>query len=189
MLTLGKKKMFIIIDSTNGRVTEMFTDELAPAGSVEVSDEQYAAILDFWPDVAFVGGEVKELDYASYVTFDIARDRKMFEINTLYENSFAMTKIDTPPSEADTWTKQENEARKWLADNTQPTPLIDKLAAFRGVEKEWLIEKVIAKADAYVEFIGIITGMRQKYEDMVKAATTIEEINAIAPTYDLGDLS
>jgi len=177
--------MFIVVDPTNNRVLQFYTQELAPAGSIEITDEQHADILTKWPDVAFVDGQVKELDYATYVTFDIARQRKMIENNTIYETAFAKTKVDTPPSEADTWTKQEYEARNWLANKALATPMIDAMATMRGMDREVLLEKVIAKADAFSAYIGAITGLRQRYEDQILAATTVEELARITLDYTL----
>jgi len=82
-----------------------------------------------------------------------------------YEKEVAKLTEGVPPSEVATWTKQELEARSYIADNNAPTPLIESLATARGVDKVYLINKIIEKADAYASAIGTLTGIRQKVED------------------------
>ena len=84
-----------------------------------------------------------------------------------------------------TFDKQEQEARSWLDDNTVSTPLIDALALGRGIDKAELVRRIIVKAEAFATATGYLTGQRQRYEDMLGAATTSEEIAAIVPEYKL----
>lgn len=82
-----------------------------------------------------------------------------------YENQVAQLTSGVPQSEIATWAKQELEARGYVVDNTFPTPLIDSLCSARGVDKDYLVSKIIEKADLYASAIGQLTGLRQKQED------------------------
>lgn len=88
-----------------------------------------------------------------------------------------------PESEVLSWTKQEQEARDWVADSTTETPLVDALAAERGIDKAELVGRIIAKADAYTLAVGVAVGRRQRLEDQVSAildAHAAGEIDAAA---------
>ncbi len=57
-------------------------------------------------------------------------------INTEYTNKVKALTVDVPNDEVLTWTKQEAEARGYLASNMTETPLLDSLCAARGVTKD-----------------------------------------------------
>ena len=96
---------------------------------------------------------------------------KRKNINRDYELAITQLTAGTPESEKGTWSKQEAEARAYTADNTAPTPLIDGIATARGVDRVYLIGKIIEKADAYTVAIAQLTGARQSKEDQLMAGT------------------
>ena len=110
---------------------------------------------------------------------------KLNEINALYQQSIATLTPTYPDDERLTFDKQEQEARAWLADNSAPTPFVDALAAGRQMDKAELVNRIIAKADAFAVASGILTGQRQRYEDLLDAAKSAEEVAAIVPEYSL----
>lgn len=89
------------------------------------------------------------------------------KLNTEFEDSVAQLTSSTPQSEISTWIKQESEAREWLKDNSAVTPLIDAICTNRGVEKDYLVSKIIEKSDAYAVALGELTGLRQKQEKLI----------------------
>ncbi len=110
---------------------------------------------------------------------------KLNEINILYQQSIATLTPTYPDDERLTFDKQEQEARAWLADNSTSTPFIDALAAGRQMNKAELVGRIIAKADAFAIASGLLTGQRQRYEDMLDAASTADAVAAIVPQYSL----
>lgn len=86
-------------------------------------------------------------------------------INDWYEGEVAKLTKGAPNTEISTWDKQEREARAYVADNSASTPFIDNLVLARGVTKEYLVGKIIEKADAYAIAVGALTGERQRRED------------------------
>lgn len=113
---------------------------------------------------------------------------KLAEINTEYQKNIATLTPGYPDSEKLTFDKQEAEARAWLLDNTAHTPFIDALAAGRRMDKSELVQRIIAKADAFALASGSLTGQRQRYEDVLNAAKTPEDIDAIIPQYILPEI-
>ena len=114
--------------------------------------------------------------------------RKLAEVNAAYTAAIAALTPTYPDDERFTFDKQEAEARAWLADNSAPTPFVDALAAGRHMDKAELVARIIAKADAFALASGSLTGQRQRYEDMLDAASTLADVAAIVPVYALPDL-
>ena len=111
--------------------------------------------------------------------------RKLAEINAACDAALAALTASYPSSELLTFDKQEAEARALLADPEAATPFLTPLAAARGLETEELARKVIAKADAFTTASGHVIGLRQKDEDRLKAAQSVEDVAAIVPEYRL----
>ena len=113
------------------------------------------------------------------------KSRKLAEINDAYQVAIATLTPTYPDDERLTFDKQEQEARAWLADNSTPTPFVDALAAGRQMEKAKLVNRILAKADAFALASGSLTGQRQRYEDMLDVAETADAVAAIVPQYSL----
>lgn len=116
------------------------------------------------------------------------KDEKLVEINALYQQAIATLTPTYPDDERLTFDKQEQEARSWLADNSTSTPFIDALASGRQMDKAELVNRIIAKADAFALASGLLTGQRQRYEDLLDAAETAEDVAAIVPKYSLPNI-
>ena len=110
---------------------------------------------------------------------------KLLEINSVYNVSTSNLVSTYPDMEVLTFDKQEAEARAWDADNSVETPLVDMLAAGRQMDKAELVHRIIAKADTFALATGYLTGRCQRYEDLLDAATTVEEVETIVPEYHL----
>lgn len=86
------------------------------------------------------------------------------KVNADFETTISNLTSSIPASEISTWAKQESEARAYLVDSTASTPFIDAISLARGVDKSYLVDKIIEKADAYTAVVGTLTGVRQKLE-------------------------
>ena len=91
----------------------------------------------------------------------------------------------TPDFERATWQEQANEAIAWHADNSTPTPTLDTIARHRNVPVEALRQKAYEKTISFRHLTNTIAGQRQHLEDLLKAAETAEEIEAIEVVYQL----
>lgn len=108
-----------------------------------------------------------------------AQAEKIKEINSAYQSELDAILSDYPSAETKTWDKQEAEARAWNADNAAPTPLLDAVAAGRDMDKGELVQRVLAKADAWIALSGEATGKRQRLEDEISNAATQDALDAI----------
>lgn len=143
------------------------------------------------PYVSLWQAEKARLDKAAaeaaeeYNSLANTKARKLAEINAACDAALAALTASYPASELLTFDKQEAEARALLADPEASTPFLTPLAAARGLETEELARKVIAKADAFTTASGHVIGLRQKDEDRLKAAQSVEDVAAIVPEYRL----
>lgn len=130
-------------------------------------------------------GDYYEICEPQEKTLEEIKTEKLTEINSAYDTATSSLVSTYPQTEILTFDKQEAEARAWDADNSVETPLVDMLALGRQMDKAELVKRILAKADAFALATGYLTGQRQRYEDILTAATTAGEIEAIIPEYTL----
>lgn len=99
----------------------------------------------------------------------------MARINSDYQAEMNEILRDYPEAETLTWDKQEEEARRWAADSSASTPLLDAIAQGRDMDKDELVSRVLAKADAWIAASGLSTGKRQALEDEINEAIKSED--------------
>jgi hypothetical protein len=112
-------------------------------------------------------------------TLEEVKTAKLSEINAAADRAIATLTATYPDREISTFDKQESEARAYAADPTASTPLLSALAQARGISLPDLVERVLAKADAFAVASGSIIGQRQALEDRLNACKTLEEVRSI----------
>ena len=145
------------------------------AEAADWANENNARIVDC--------GDYYEVQSVPQKTVEELKITKLSEINRKYDAATSALVSTYPQTELLTFDKQEAEARSWTEDNSTKTPLVDMLSAGRQIDKAELVRRIIDKADAFALATGYLTGQRQRYEDMLDAATTAEEVEAIVPEY------
>lgn len=83
--------------------------------------------------------------------------------------------------ERDTW-QPKALAAQGLLDGTataQQVSMIETEASMLGLTTEQLAGIIVAKSNAYFSIIGVASGIRTKTRAGIKAATSIDEVNAI----------
>jgi hypothetical protein len=108
-----------------------------------------------------------------------AKKNKLLELLKACDNAINPIKAGYPEGEQQTWDKQENEARAFIANASAPTPLLSALSSARGITVSNLAGRIVAKSDAFASACGNYIGKRQKHEDDVTSATTIAQVDAI----------
>lgn len=114
-------------------------------------------------------------------TLNETKATKLSIIKTDYETSVKAMTGNTDPAEMASWTKQEQEARAWVADNAVITPIIDNLIIGRamGESKADLVAKIITKADAYTVAYAQVLGAYHAKQKAIEVAKTVAEVEAI----------
>lgn len=171
--------------STRGLYVREINGDAIPTDAVELSDEQYEAILGAGAANKLVvpdtNGRPTLVDPLSMLSLDQRKAAKLAELADACGARMAAIKAGYPQDEISTWDKQESEAREYKrTGGTAPTPLLSALSSARGVTLADLVDRVIAKADAFATISGATIGKRQKYEDQVVAATDAAGVATIA---------
>ena len=96
----------------------------------------------------------------------------------------AASDVDNVPDfELQTWPLQSAEALAWGDNNSAATPMLDTIAAARGIERESLIKKALKKAREYRLLTAHVAGRRQAIEAAINAAATLDALDAIQIAY------
>lgn len=118
---------------------------------------------------------------------------KMVEINAAFAIRMSFVKTGVPADEITSWTQQALEADAYNKHQTTipalltpapATPLLDSMVTWRGINKAFLVSKVLQKSALATAYIGKTIGKRQNYEDNLEAIVgngqaAKDEINAI----------
>lgn len=105
--------------------------------------------------------------------------------NAGYEAAIGLMTADYPAAEIQTWERQRAEVVAWAADNTVETPWITMAAQVRGINRDEYLARTLAKVTAFAQASAFLTGRRQYLGDLIAAATTAEQLNAITIDYTL----
>lgn len=84
-----------------------------------------------------------------------------------------------PDFEVQTWSIQAAEVRAWAADKTAPTPVLDQIAASRGIDADKLKAAALRKTLAYEKLTAHVAGQRQALQAKIEAAKTVEALEKI----------
>lgn len=121
------------------------------------------------------------------IRLEIAKARKLEEIRSVVNSKMNELKKNFSNAEVETWTKQENGA-KLLIENPESTEAdaiwVKSLAEARGISLDAMIEKITAAVTVVNTAAYQVIGQQQKFEDLVNAAQTVDEVHAISYSED-----
>lgn len=116
------------------------------------------------------------------IPFDIQKERKGTWIRSVSDSKTKALETGCSQGEVSTWQRQEAGARSLKADPNAADPdavFVKNLASTRGITLDEQIEKILVKVDFAVAYGAYVIGMQQHLEDQLKAATTVEELDAV----------
>ena len=109
-------------------------------------------------------------------TFEELQKQKIEDIRQYFDEMVQnVSHANGADFEQDTWETQRNEWMLYSASPSANTPYIDTLSATRGVTKDYLLGRIGYNVLGYAQ----IQGNLHKYEDMINACTTEEELDQI----------
>lgn len=114
---------------------------------------------------------------------------KLKELNTKFNEAISNLKgEEIPEAEMQSWTRQEEEAQKYL--NSSPrdpsvAPFLSSLAASRNIDLEFLCKKCLKKAELYAQNGAILIGRRQAYQTDIENINKPEELWALTFDFNL----
>lgn len=113
------------------------------------------------------------------IKLEIAKEQKLEEIRSATNSYMESLKKNFSNAEMETWSRQENGV-KLLSENIDSEEYdavwVKNLAIARGITLEEQMQR-ISYATSYMNTVAYqLVGYQQKLEDMINAATTIEEV-------------
>lgn len=199
-----------VIDSDGLFVEEQYFDDGRQSIEAEVpplqenqaarwTGERWEILPDFRGEVVFtkdgekVWKDIGSLpDGVSLTPLETANlaDLKAAMLTNL--NASAQTFVDGPSGanqvpdfELATWPLQSTEAQAWAADKSAATPILDGIAAARGLDKDKLKAAALKKALAYSALSAIVAGQRQAIQDQIESAKTKSALDKIKIEFKL----
>lgn len=161
---------------------DKYYQDLITQKPIHLQGNELRDIIDF-VDVE----TMQEINLAEYQALNLAitKKEKLCSINKRAQQFIdEVAKIDsTPDFERETWQEQEAEAKAWKRDKNAETPVLEIIAKARGIDLEVLREKAYQKSLAYRQISALIAGQRQRYEDLLDKAQTLEDVKAIVPIF------
>jgi hypothetical protein len=132
-----------------------------------------------------VAGTVTEVVAAVPYTLDETKAALLVAVNALCDQKMATLKAGYPAEEVLTWAQQVREAALYQADPTAAGPMLDAMAAERGLGKDEMAARIMTKAALFAALAGQIIGRRQRLEDDI-AGVTVETAASVAATITTG---
>ena len=113
-------------------------------------------------------------------TLEETKAAKLKEINAACDAILNAAVASYPESEVLTFDQQVEEVKAYQASgNVDDCPLLYALAVARGITLNDLIERVIAKRQAFSVLSGYVIGQRQRLEDTLDTLETVEAVEAL----------
>ncbi len=98
------------------------------------------------------------------------------KIENSIKSKLDSNKVNYEDYEIKTWERQEAEARSYLENNSNSTPMLDALSESRLEEKKYLAEKIVSKADAAAIYIASLLGQKKKLLNQINTAKSFEDL-------------
>ena len=168
----------VTLTATDKVISEGYTTKQRPSDAYNWDTKKQDWVLD--------KAKQAELDaQANQAAFDKAKTDKAAEINAKAQSyiDHATGADQLPAFEVQSWSIQGAEAKAWHADSTAPTPTLESIAKNRGVPLDALRAGAYKKTMMYEGLVAAVTGQRQKFNDQLRAAKTLAEVESIAVVY------
>ena len=117
-----------------------------------------------------IGGIWRQTWIVNTRPMDQCRAIGLSTINSKCEQLLSQIKTGYPQGEVESWSKQELEAKSFIADSNADVPLISAIASARGLPVAELASRILLKSSAYAAAAGAIVGTRQALEDALNVA-------------------
>lgn len=100
-------------------------------------------------------------------------------------SELAQVKANFTQAEIESWSKQEQGAKDIQAGNTstEAAQFVAAIAQGRGIDVSVLMAKILANVASYGALSAAVIGEQQRLDDLIKAATTAADLEAIVWTF------
>lgn len=153
-----------------------------PADRIAITDEKRLELLDGQANIgpiSFEGGKLfNKLPKLSEIKMSASHDLKI----TADRFVSSIVATEYPSFEVQTFRSQVIEAERCIANNGADTPLLDALCMNRygAIKNRVELANKITEKSKKLELLSFkLAGQRQRYQDMISAANTPEEVENI----------
>lgn len=170
ILRLGTDMLYSVLE--NGFFHPERHANSMPTDAKPISDARYGELIEQLKNGGSLSADENGdpvVTYGPPKTLQELAAAAMAQVNAEYTRRMGAIADDYPLHERESWPVQLQEARELQSDPDAVTPWIDLCAAQRGMTREELAGRIVAKDLAYREVSGFLTGVRQKHEDEIAA--------------------
>ncbi|MFA9396575.1 MAG: hypothetical protein ACERJ1_17975 [Halodesulfovibrio sp.] len=147
----------------------------SPEGNLELWSEK--------PDGYLTVEEWSALNPEPTVTLAEAKAAKQAVIRDVHNTFLLERGVEYSDMERQTWDTQRLEAQALLADPQAVAPLVRAIANARSMDVLELAQRIQVNTQAWSVLAGHATGQRLKYQDVLEACTTVEQVEAISISF------
>lgn len=146
-----------------------------------VEPQKWGQHKTFYTEVPYLGSnyEWNEADCSWKIKLDVAKQQKLEEVRNATNVYMEQLKSNFSNAEMETWTRQEN-GLKLLTENPESEEYdaqwVKALAATRGISIEEQMQRIAYASNLMNTYAYQLVGYQQKLEDMINAATTVEDV-------------
>ena len=153
--------------------------------NIELSGEEGYDYGGYIPLAVQRAAEVKIAQTPPQPTFEELVASKRAEIWGAGDAILAAVKANYTGAEIESWSKQEQGAKDIQAGDTstEAAQFVAAIAQGRGIEVSVLVAKILANVKSYGALSAAVIGEQQRLDDLIKAATTPAELDAIVWTF------
>lgn len=149
-----------------------------------VEPQKWGQHKTFYTEMPYQGSNYEWSDANGYwmIKLEVAKEQKLNEIRNATNSYMSQLKKGFSDAEMETWTRQEHGV-KLLNENPESSEYdalwVKSLAQVRGITLEEQMQRISYASNLMNEYAYRLVGYQQRLEDMINAATTVEELNEI----------
>jgi len=165
----------------NGLPTGFYSKEVhgdkIPADAIEISDKDWRAHIS--GDLRRWNGSAWEPYVPPPPPLDEIKAQARRQVKQFADEIGQRLTEAYPQSEVLSWPRKADVAERWLADTSQPVPvIIQQEADLVGQSAVEVAQTIVDRARFYEQVAGAMAGLRRKTIAAIDAATTAEEVKA-----------
>ena len=149
-----------------------------------IEPEKWGQHKTYYTDFPYLGSnyEWSEEEGSWKIKLDVAKQQKLEEVRQATNSYMEQLKSNFSNAEMETWSRQENGV-KLLSENPESEEYdaqwVKALSQTRGISLEEQIQRISYATTMMNTMAYQLVGYQQRLEDMINAATTVEEVQEI----------
>lgn len=149
-----------------------------------VEPQKWGQHKTYYTEIPYLGSnyEWSEEEGSWKIKLDVAKQQKLEEVRSATNMYMEQLKSNFSNAEMETWSRQENGV-KLLSENPESEEYdaqwVKALSQTRGISLEEQMQRISYATTMMNTMAYQLVGYQQRLEDMINAATTVEEVEII----------